>query len=82
MTNKLLLYGIVYTIGSDQGLRRGHQYSRQLYIDRNGSRTQSISFNVRKFYQLSYPDRIQFCYVNSGFIPNCPSVVSCVRVPP
>ena len=35
---------------------------------KNWSQTQVLSFNVRARYQLSYPDRIQFRYLNSEFI--------------
>ena len=40
----------------------------------------SSHLNVRARYQLSYPDRIQFCYVNSEFIQlhDCCFVCVCV----
>ena len=53
-------------------------YSRKVWTG-TWSQTQGLLFNVRALYQLSYPDRIQFCYVNSGFISNYPSVASYVR---
>ena len=42
----------------------------------------SSHLNVRARYQLSYPDRIQFCYVNSEFIQlhDCCFVCVCVHV--
>ena len=41
----------------------------QKSIDQNPeSNPWGLLFNVRAHYKLSYPDRIQFCYVNSEFI--------------
>ena len=45
----------------------GEAYNRKVLTE-TGNRTQGLSFNDRALYQLSYFDRLLFCYLNSGFI--------------
>ena len=44
-----------------------HQYSRTVLTEAR-NRTHDLSYNVRGLYQLSYPDRIQFCYVKTWIV--------------
>ena len=44
-----------------------NQYNRKV-LPETRSRTRGLSFNIRARYQLSYLDRLLFCYLNSEFI--------------
>ena len=74
------IYSHKYNINSAEDNVRAQRYSRKVST-RTGNRTAGLLFNVRALYQLSDPDRIRFCYENSGkfWLPHCRIVCVCVR---